>query len=180
MSLVELGAIGELLGGIAVLVTLVYLAVQLKKNGEIANADAYASSQTVSLQSEMMLINLAPLLIKLKNNESLTEAELFQIDRAIEARHNMAFLSYARNKALKQGSHELAVDQFAVFLLDNPHIHERWERYRWKMIERRRVLGIGTRVTSLGAEWAGILDNYLEILTANRNSADLENNKPVE
>jgi hypothetical protein len=146
MSFLELGAVGEFVGGIAVIVTLIYLALQLKKSSESAFANAYAASQSISLQSEDMLIRLAPVWVKLKNGEQLTDEEEFQIDRAIEARHNMAFYSFARNKALRQGSHEVPVERFASFLADN------------------QLLKLSDSVTGFGAEWSEILDRYLEVL----------------
>ncbi len=164
MSYAELGALGEFVGGIAVIITLIYLALQLKKSSETAFANAHAASQAISLQSEEMFIRLAPVWIKLKNSEPLTDIEEFQIDRAIEARHNMAFYSFARNKALKQGSHEVPIERFASFLVDNPQVRQRWLRYRTEMVARRNLLQISETVTGLGAEWSEILDRYLEVL----------------
>lgn len=41
MTLNELGSIGELLGGIAVVISLLYLAVQIRHNSELARHDAH-------------------------------------------------------------------------------------------------------------------------------------------
>ena len=43
MTLVELGAIGEIVGGIAVVLTLVYLAVQIRQSTNSARSSAYQS-----------------------------------------------------------------------------------------------------------------------------------------
>ena len=43
MTLTDLASIGEFVGGIAVIVTLVYLAVQLKQNSKMARANAVAT-----------------------------------------------------------------------------------------------------------------------------------------
>ncbi len=41
MTLTELGSIGELLGGIAVVISLLYLAVQIRHNSDLARHDAH-------------------------------------------------------------------------------------------------------------------------------------------
>ena len=43
MTLTELGALGEFVGGIAVLVTLIYLVVQLRQNTTTTRSSAYQS-----------------------------------------------------------------------------------------------------------------------------------------
>ena len=40
MDIMELGAVGELVGGVAVIATLVYLAAQIRQNTRAAMADA--------------------------------------------------------------------------------------------------------------------------------------------
>ena len=40
MNILELGAIGELVGGVAVMVTLIYLAVQVRQNTKIVRASS--------------------------------------------------------------------------------------------------------------------------------------------
>jgi hypothetical protein len=164
MTLSDLGAIGELIGGFAVILTLFYLAIQVKKNQQATLAETFAASQELALETERFFIDIAPAWAKLKNGEELTEAEDFQIERAIEARHNAAFFSYARNKALAQGSHDIIVERFASFLIDNPHIRDRWERFRTKMGDRREAVGIPLSTRSTGMEFTSKLDQYLKIL----------------
>ena len=41
MSIMELGALGEFVGSIAVVITLIYLALQLKQNTSSVRANAY-------------------------------------------------------------------------------------------------------------------------------------------
>ena len=45
MTITELGAIGELVGGVAVLATLIYLAMQIRQNTKTLGATAYAQTQ---------------------------------------------------------------------------------------------------------------------------------------
>ena len=45
MNIMELGTIGELMGGVAVLVTLVYLAVQVRQNTNAIKVSSYRSAK---------------------------------------------------------------------------------------------------------------------------------------
>lgn len=63
MTIFELGALGELLGSIAVLITLVYLAVQIRQNTmSMQESRKLALAQTYQMRSDalqMMLVNAA-------------------------------------------------------------------------------------------------------------------------
>ena len=55
MTIMELGALGELLGAIAVIATLVYLAVQVKQNTRsIEAAQRLALAQTYQMRSDAL------------------------------------------------------------------------------------------------------------------------------
>ena len=63
MSIMELGALGEVLGSIAVLATLVYLSVQIRQNTRVMNEGRkLALAQTYQVRSDalqMMLVHAA-------------------------------------------------------------------------------------------------------------------------
>lgn len=63
MTIIELGALGELLGSIAVLATLVYLSVQVRQNTRsMDESKKLALAQTYQMRSDalqMMLVNAA-------------------------------------------------------------------------------------------------------------------------
>jgi hypothetical protein len=75
MTIIELGALGELLGSIAVLATLVYLSVQIKQNTRsMDESKRLALAQTYQMRSDalqMMLVhaadseNIGPIITKL-------------------------------------------------------------------------------------------------------------------
>ena len=75
MTIQDLGAIGELIGGAAVIATLIYLAVQLKQNTQtMENARLLALAQTYQMRSDAlqaMLVqasdseHIGPIIIKL-------------------------------------------------------------------------------------------------------------------
>jgi len=75
MTIMELGALGELLGAVAVIVTLIYLAVQIKQNTRSMNENRQlALAQTYQMRADAlqgMLVQaacsatLGPLIVKL-------------------------------------------------------------------------------------------------------------------
>lgn len=78
MTFDELASLGELLGGIGVIVSVIYLAFQIRRNSKIVNLnnlhhtlDASRQNFLASTQSNELL----DVLVKSSNNESLNEAE---------------------------------------------------------------------------------------------------------
>ena len=64
-----IGAIGEIIGAIAVVVTLIYLAVQLKQNTSSVKANSYQGWVASNLQINVAMSNLAQSQIIGKGNE---------------------------------------------------------------------------------------------------------------
>jgi hypothetical protein len=55
MTIMELGALGEILGAIAVIVTLIYLAVQIKQNTRSMNENRQlALAQTYQMRADAL------------------------------------------------------------------------------------------------------------------------------
>ena len=55
MTLSDLGNIGEMLGGVAVLVTLVYLALQIRQNTRTMRSAAHHSANQLGVQINLVL-----------------------------------------------------------------------------------------------------------------------------
>ena len=78
MTLQDLGAIGELVGGIAVVITLIYIAVQLRQNNRLLRfsmMDFVATSNDWEASKLIDDPNLAALLLKMNADQTLTESE---------------------------------------------------------------------------------------------------------
>ena len=61
MDIMELGAIGELVGGVAVIATLIYLAVQIRQNTRAVRASALDSSVTSIMSVRGSIVESAEL-----------------------------------------------------------------------------------------------------------------------
>ena len=93
MSIQDLGAIGEILGGIAVLVTLIYLAIQTRTNTKALRAQTHqqiAESRRNNLFLFFEYPDLYQAVIKAHTKQDLTDHELSLLRHftVIAARHH--------------------------------------------------------------------------------------------
>ena len=98
MTIQELGSIGEFISSIVVLITLLYLAVQVRQT---RNATIASTMQTNRMQFQnIMLANrdsqIPPIIIKADNNEPLTEEEEYRLSTHINLQWNLLFSEYVQ------------------------------------------------------------------------------------
>lgn len=98
MTIGELGSIGEFISSIVVLITLIYLAVQVRQT---RNATIASTMQTNRAQFQsIMLANrdsmIAPIIVKADNNEPLTAEEEYRIGTHINLQWNLLFSEYVQ------------------------------------------------------------------------------------
>jgi hypothetical protein len=82
MTIQDWGAIGEVVGGVGVVITLIYLATQIRQNTKhIASASLQAMSERVENRMMAVIINpqFADVYRKARHGEELTELETVQI-----------------------------------------------------------------------------------------------------
>ena len=98
LTIEELGSIGEFISSIVVLITLIYLAVQVRQT---RNATIASTMQTNRVQFQnIMLANrdslIAPIIIKADNNEALTQEEEYRLSTHINLQWNLLFSEYVQ------------------------------------------------------------------------------------
>ncbi len=81
MDLTQLANLGEFIGGLAVLVTLVYLAVQLRNSNQISTAEAVRDTvQTLSTYRQMLADeDLSAVWAKAQQDQALSPKEQVQV-----------------------------------------------------------------------------------------------------
>ena len=72
-----ISAIGEATGAIAVLLTLIYLSIQVRHNTKIASADLSSRGQASFSRYREMCLPYASIILKARRGESLTEEEQY-------------------------------------------------------------------------------------------------------
>ena len=96
MSIEELGSIGEFVSSIAVLITLIYLAVQVRQTRSATVASTMLVTRTQF--QNIMIANrdslIAPIIIKADKDETLTEEEEYRLSTHINLQWNLLFSDY--------------------------------------------------------------------------------------
>ena len=98
MTIQELGSVGEFISSIAVLITLIYLAVQVR---QARNATIASTMQTNRVQFQsIMLANrdsvIAPVIIKADKGEPLSDEEEYRLANHINLQWNLLFSEFVQ------------------------------------------------------------------------------------
>ncbi len=135
ITIQDLGAIGEFIGGVAVLITLIYLAMQIKQNTKVnaslIRQNFYDATQRMMLHAVestefMELFNRA-----WSTNDSLTPAEQMQIWRHMQAifMGYQGFFEQYKSGALPEKDWALMRKILTTFwLLDGKGKTDAWEQ----------------------------------------------------
>jgi hypothetical protein len=140
MTIAELGSLGELVGAIAVLATLVYLSIQTRLTREAAQETAGFASSHATYESmtsydqwrKSILENheLARIMVKARGDEPLTEEEQLLFDLLFE---RLFIITAVSVQSSFQGTtfqkwDRADVDWFVLVLKENPAAIEKWSR----------------------------------------------------
>ena len=137
MTMQELGAIGDFVGGVAVVVTLIYLAIQIRQNTKI-NAALIRQNFYDATQQQILHAVESPEFNDLMRrswttNETLTESEKVQIWRHMQRvliGYQGAFEQY-KSGALPEKDWSLVRHILRTFwLLDGKAKNDAWEQMR--------------------------------------------------
>ncbi len=98
MSIQELGSIGEFVSSLAVLITLLYLAVQIRQTRNATVASTMLNNR-IQFQN-IMIANrdslIAPIIIKADKGEALSEVEESRLSNHISLQWNLLFSDYVQ------------------------------------------------------------------------------------
>jgi hypothetical protein len=141
MTIQDMGALAEVIGAIAVVVTLIYLAIQTRQariaaeqTADLARLESTASVVEAYSRWRVMVAthpDLANLISRANREEEISPEEHVQLSAAFEERILASVLSYATSAGA--GSvHSISadVDYLADFLNDNPAAIADWNRMR--------------------------------------------------
>ena len=97
MTIQDWGAIGEILGAMGVILTLLYLAGQLRQNTKALRSGTYQSYSNAAQSIAEQMAEAAELIERADNDEDLTPAERMKVDMVgvkIFSQHETIFLHY--------------------------------------------------------------------------------------
>jgi len=141
MTIEYLGAISEMIGAVAVIVTLIYLAIQTRQSRiaaqqsvNLAKVQATGSvAEAYSRWRNLIATNpeLIGVIAKANSGQELTEIETIQISQAFEERIVASWISFASTYASGAvHSTDADIDYLVEFFRHNPAAVKDWNRMR--------------------------------------------------
>jgi hypothetical protein len=139
MAIQDLGALGELIGAVAVLATLIYLAIQTRQARIAAEqtlkfAELQASRAVMAgySQSRSLLLSdprISDAIAKVNAGEILSDAERIQLAVVFEDLFIASAFSYLSSRASGAvHSSEADIDYIVLLLRENPGLISEWRR----------------------------------------------------
>ena len=120
-----IGAIGEILGALAVIATLAYLATQVKSMKMAVGAESLGRAQEDVNFLIAQLLSHADLMTKADAGLELNEVEMFKLNQLYEAHSTQSFHNYARQLTIN-GNSKVPSRNFAGALSMHPAFMTIW------------------------------------------------------
>ena len=130
MTLQNFGDLGDLIGGIAVVITLIYLAVQIRQNTALITAQTVQASVDATQRVLLLRAENAPLratLRKARNNEDLNADDTEVLASYLQA----AFMNFqARLQHHARGVFDRSINESYELILED-YLHQPYVRRWW-------------------------------------------------
>ncbi len=148
-----IGAIGDFVGGAAVIVTLAYLALQVKASRAESTASSIAALGEHSRGVRDLFIENAELWIKGNAGVELTAAERFAFDELVEAKSDRDFYSFLQFAAIGSYHATVPAATLALFLHQHPVAYARWRALQAGYTSSRSRIGVSNE----GDDWIRVV-----------------------
>jgi len=157
-----LGNFGEFFGSLAILITLVYLSIQVRSAQSASMAESISTLQATSLDLQRLLIENRELLLKAETESELSLEEVLTFQDLVQCVAQFHFLAWLRNKTLSRLP-DVHCYSLATFLLQYPAARQEWERYRKSLKAGRATVGMAT---DPNPDWSSTVDEFIVKLDA--------------
>ena len=128
MTIQDWGAIGEIVGGVGVIASLLYLAVQIRQNSRVArNATTQNILGTSALMNAQIAGDVSPALLKLEAGGQLApdeEARLRSLFLGVFAAHWQVYYQH-RQRMIERSVFD-AYERRTLFMLGRKFVREWW------------------------------------------------------
>jgi hypothetical protein len=137
-----IGAVGEMIGALAVVVTLVYLALQVRASTKESDANhlSVSSGQFMDVRSRFM--ERADVWIKGNAGGELNASELYVFDELVALKNQLHYHSFSRHVVRSTGRERIQVAEMARFLNQYPAAYRSWRSRQESVQLARRRLGV--------------------------------------
>jgi len=147
-----IGAVGELVGAIAVVATLIYFSSQIRsmQSSEVSNVlDRIVSNELEILKMER---ESSALIVRGNRGETLTDEERLELWKIVQAHNSLGFHGHRRAVMTKRGT-AVRAREFARVLVSNPIYLTIWTERSQRVSEVPEVAEwistVGTFVTEI-------------------------------
>lgn len=120
----------ELIGIAAIVVSLIFVGLQLVQSQTIATAERFDTTVSNRLYRNDLVIQHSGLLAKANNGEQLTESEQISLNHLIDSLWSEAFFGSRANQVLAAPGESGARIVFSRFLYQNSGARQEWQNYR--------------------------------------------------
>ena len=137
-----IGAVGEIIGAAAVVVTLAYLALQVRASTKESEANHLSVNAGQNAEVRSRFLEHADVWMKGNAGDELSAAERFIFQELLALKSQQHFLNFNRAIVQNTGREWVEVMLMAAFLNDSPVAYRVWRGQRESMDEIRRRLGM--------------------------------------
>jgi hypothetical protein len=137
-----IGAVGEMIGALAVVVTLAYLALQVRSSTKESEANAFTvtGDQLCTIRGQFM--EYADVWTKGNAGGELSASEHYVFGELAMSRADHHFFAFGRSVVRGSGREKLHVVELAQFLREHPAAYARWRSDEPSTMRSRTRLGV--------------------------------------
>ncbi len=148
-----IGAIGEILGAAAVVITLIYLSVQLRAARLAADVNLVDRSRDNDFECNRLLLDHAELWVRANSGVELSADDNLRVDRIVRMLSSDSFHAYRRSATLRSGRERVHSARLAGLLHQHPSMYQRWQAIREHSISRQRLLVGDWTAKGVNQDW---------------------------
>ncbi len=120
-----IGAVGEVLGAVGVLITLIYFGFQLRKTQKTMEISSFSATSDAQFALNTQMLDHADLVIRADKGENLSDVEAGQFRILVQNASNHSFFTYVR-QGLSGRDQAPPVMNFSSWLNKHPAARAVW------------------------------------------------------
>ncbi len=148
-----IGAVGEIVGAAAVVITLIYLAVQVRSARTATDANLVDRARDNSFECDRLLLEHAELWVRANSGVELSAADDLRVDRIVRMMSSDSFHAYRRSATLRSGRERIHSMRLAEFLYQHPFAYQRWQAVRERSFSTQRLLVGDWTAKGINQDW---------------------------
>jgi hypothetical protein len=162
------GAVGKMIGALAVVVTLGYLSLQIRASRAESNASNIGALAENARGVRDLFVQHAELWIKGNAGVELSAAEQLAFDELVEARSDRDLFSFLQFAAISSRHVQVPAATLGLFLHQHPVAYARWRAQQAAYTSSRRRMGIDP---TEGDDWLRMVTEAVAALELMEESA---------